>query len=327
MIYTLTLNPAIDYILEVPALMHGETLRASSARVCPGGKGVNVSLMLRQLDCPTVPLGICAGLTGGLLLQSLTDAGLAPDFVHLSPACGAEGWTRVNVKVSAAEGDELEINAAGAPLPEAAWDDLTARLAARLAPGDTLVTAGSLPKGCPGTAYADLLCRLAASGVDLSRIRLAADTTGERLRALLPLRPFVVKPNRAELSELTGLPCAADDAALLTASRRLQTAGARNVLVSLGGDGAMLLTEDGTALRIGALPRPADAPVGNTTGAGDSMLAGFLCACERGMTPPDCLRFATACGAATAFSIGGIADRAAAAAAWERTRAMEIRAV
>lgn len=314
MIYTVTLNPALDYIMDVPALAPGETNRARTVRMAAGGKGVNVSLLLSRLGCPTVPLGVCAGATGAYFLRELSRAGLAPDFILTDPEGGADVWTRINVKLSGEGGEELEVNAAGAPLPDGVMDTLTDRLAARLTPGDTLALCGSLPSGAPDETCARLLDGLYARGVDLSGIRLAADTTGRRLSSLLPYRPFVIKPNLAELEALTGTSCrengTPDDRLTVTAARTLQTAGARNVLVSLGASGALLVPETGPALRIGALTRPAGAPTGNTTGAGDSMLAGFLCACDRGLSMPDALRFASVCGAATAFSLSGVAQAA-----------------
>ena len=314
MIYTVTLNPALDYIMDVPALAPDETNRARTVRMAAGGKGVNVSLMLSRLGCPTVPLGVCAGVTGVWFLRELSRAGLAPDFILTDPEGGADVWTRINVKLSGEDGEELEVNAAGAPLPGGVMEALTDRLAGRLNPGDTLALCGSLPSGAPDDAYARLLDGLTVRGVDLSGIRLAADTTGRRLSALLPYRPFAVKPNLSELEALTGLSCRVggipDDRLTAAAARTLQAAGARNVLVSLGASGALLVPENGPALRIGALTRPADAPAGNTTGAGDSMLAGFLCACGRGLSMPDALRFASVCGAATAFSLSGVARAA-----------------
>lgn len=314
MIYTVTLNPALDYIMDIPALTPGETNRARTVRMAAGGKGVNVSLMLSRLGCPTVPLGVCAGATGVWFLRELERVGLAPDFILTDPEGGADVWTRINVKLSGEGGEELEVNAAGAPLSDGVMEALTDRLAGRLTPGDTLALCGSLPSGAPDDTYARLLDGLTARGVDLNGIRLAADTTGRRLAALLPYRPFVVKPNLAELEVLTGLSCRVggkpDDRLTAAAARTLQDVGARNVLVSLGAAGALFVPESGPTLRIGALTRPAGAPAGNTTGAGDSMLAGFLCACDRGLTAPDALRFASVCGAATAFSLSGVAQAA-----------------
>lgn len=308
MICTLTLNPAVDYIMKAPALVPGETNRAASCRLAAGGKGINVSLMLHRLGSPTIPLGVCAGMTGTFLLRELEREGLAPDFVLTDPEDASGVRTRINVKLTAEDGTALEVNAPGAPLPEDALDTLVEKLIGRLRPGDTLALCGSLPSGSPDDTYARLLARLSAAGNGLRDVRLAADTTGDRLLAALPYRPFVIKPNLSELKALTGSACdAADDCMTAAAARTLQKAGARNVLVSLGAQGALLVPEEGPALRIGALSRPADLPAGDPTGAGDSMLAGFLYAVDRGMTLPDALRFATVCGAATAFTADGVA--------------------
>ena len=287
MIYTLTLNPALDYVmrLEQP-LAIGETNRAAGEPLQCGGKGINVSLVLRQLGIDSVALGFVAGRSGDWLTELLARQGLQQEMLPL-PA----GETRINVKLKGAE--ETEINGAGPAIDADALEALARRLA-QLAPGDVLVLAGSIPAGVPQDIYHRLMEPLSARGVDC-----VVDTTGEALRAVLPLRPLLVKPNRRELEALCGrsLPT---DRAVIAAAQELRGLGARNVLVSLGGDGALLCSEKGTVYR-------ADAPEGrlvNSVGAGDSMVAGFAAVLYQGGSYQQALRLGSAAGGATAFSQG-----------------------
>ena len=210
MIYTVTLNPALDYVLSVPEAGDEPACRADAAALLPGGKGVNVSLMLRRLEVPSVPTGLCAGVTGRCLLDRLTEAGLEPDFVLLSPDAAPDAGTRINVKLREARPGGVpalrEINTAGAPVTAEALEALAARLARRLhrlQPDDLLVLAGSIPPGLGSGAYVQLLSHLSAGAA--GRVRVAADTAGAGMAALLPLRPWLIKPNRAELSALSGI--------------------------------------------------------------------------------------------------------------------------
>ena len=318
MIYTVTLNPALDYVLSVPEAGDEPACRADAAALLPGGKGVNVSLMLRRLEVPSVPTGLCAGVTGRCLLDRLTEAGLEPDFVLLNPDAAPDAGTRINVKLREARPGGVpalrEINTAGAPVTAEALEALATRLARRLhrlQPDDLLVLAGSIPPGLGSGAYVQLLSRLSAGAA--GRVRVAADTAGAGMSALLPLRPWLVKPNRAELSALSGIQ-ADSDSAVLRAARNLQAAGAGHVLVTLGADGMLLVPArragaDGLGedcLRIGAVPGRAL----SSAGAGDASLAGFLAALRRGWKPENALRFAAACGAAAVFSPGGMGSRA-----------------
>lgn len=315
MIYTVTLNPALDYVLSVPEAGDEPACRADTAALLPGGKGVNVSLMLRRLEVPSVPTGLCAGVTGRCLLDRLTEAGLEPDFVLLNPDAAPDAGTRINVKLREARPGGVpalrEINTAGAPVTTEALEALAARLARRLHPNDLLVLAGSIPPGLGSGAYVQLLSRLSAGAA--GRVRVAADTAGAGMAALLPLRPWLIKPNRAELSALSGIQ-ADSDSAVLRAARNLQAAGAGHVLVTLGADGMLLVPArragaDGLGedcLRIGAVPGRAL----SSAGAGDASLAGFLAALRRGWKPENALRFAAACGAAAVFSPGGMGSRA-----------------
>ena len=288
MIYTLTFNPAIDYVMRLPVLREGETNRAAATAVQFGGKGVNVSLMLAALGVESTALGFVAGFTGAALAAHLGSRGVKTDFIPLP-----EGLTRINVKLKTPEGDhpETEINASGPAIPadclEALYDKLDG-----LTAGDTLVLAGSIPPSLPRDAYRAIMERLGGRG-----IRFAVDAEGALLTETLPYHPFLVKPNRAELEGIVGRPLPTEED-LRNAATDLQGRGAQNVLVSLGGDGALLLDKDGGFHRAAALPVTAV----NTVGAGDSAVAGFLAGADNGYAYA--LQLAMACGGATAASEG-----------------------
>lgn len=286
MIYTLTLNPAIDYVLRLPTVKEGETNRAADAELYFGGKGVNVSCVLSELGIENTALGFTAGFTGEALTAYLTERGIRTDFIRLP-----EGLTRINVKLKTETACETEINAAGPAIPQECLDALLTKLDA-LTEGDTLVLAGSVPKSLPTDIYRRIMERQDGRG-----IRFVVDAEGALLTSVLPYRPFLVKPNRAELEGIAGRALTGDND-LQDAAAELQRAGAQNVLVSLGGEGAMLLDGDGGYHRVPALPVT---PV-NTVGAGDSMVAGFLAGAEQGYTYA--LKLATACGGATTASEG-----------------------
>lgn len=283
MIYTLTFNPALDYAVYPSSLTLGKTNRSTKERIDFGGKGINVSYVLHQLGEPTTALGFVAGFTGEALCAMLEETGVRCDFVRLE-----SGMTRINVKI---KGEcETEINAAGPEIPQKALDALCEKLD-RLTAEDTLLLAGSVPATLPRDIYETICTRLAERGV-----RLAVDAEGELLRSVLKYHPFVIKPNRDELSALAGRELTSD-ADIEAAARELQTMGACNVLVSLGGDGALLLDETGEVHRA---PAVGGKPV-NTVGAGDSMVAGFLTGVRQGYEYA--LRLGVAAGGATATSL------------------------
>ena len=293
MIYTVTFNPAIDYVVRLDRpLAVGKVNRAKSEDCVLGGKGVNVSGVLAQLGCESVALGFVAGETGAWLERGLAAQGLRTDFVHL-----AHGMTRINVKIKA--GQETELNGAGPDIPESAMQELEAKLD-RLQKDDVLVLAGSIPASLAQTTYERLLARLAGRGV-----RAVVDATRDLLVNVLPYQPFLIKPNNHELSEIAGVPLESDEE-ITAAARGLQAKGARNVLVSMAGDGALLLDENGGVHRIGC-PK---GKVVNSVGAGDSMVAGFVAGYRQSGGDYDAaLKLGTACGSATAFSLG-LATRA-----------------
>ena len=282
MIYTLTFNPALDYAVYVPDYTTGKTNRSSREQLDFGGKGINVSYVLHQLGEPTVALGFVAGFTGQALCEMLERTGVSCDFVELK-----SGLTRINVKIKC--DDETEINAAGPEISEDALEELYAKLD-RISEGDVLLLAGSVPSSLPRNIYETILSRLQGRG-----IHFAIDAEGQLLLNVLKYRPLLIKPNRAELCGLAGRELTSD-VDVESAARELQALGARNVLVSLGGDGALLLDEQGSVHRACAV---GGKPI-NTVGAGDSMVAGFLSGLGQGYDYA--LRLGLAAGGATACS-------------------------
>ncbi len=288
MIYTVTFNPAIDYVVRLDReLKVGDVNRARGEDCVLGGKGINVSGVLAELGCESVALGFVAGETGAWLERGLAAQGLKTDFVHLE-----HGMTRINVKIKAEK--ETELNGAGPDIPEGAMQALETKLD-RLQKDDILILAGSIPASLAQTTYERLLARLEGRGV-----RVVVDATRDLLVNVLRYRPFLIKPNNHELSEIVGIKLTNDNE-VVTAAKMLQEKGARNVLVSMAGDGALLLDEQGGVHRIGC-PK---GTVVNSVGAGDSMVAGFVAGYQQsGGNYDTALRLGTACGSATAFSLG-----------------------
>ena len=272
MIYTVTCNPAIDYVMDVPQLVPGAVNRSAGETLYFGGKGINVSIVLAELGIPSRALGFVGGFTGEAIEQGIAAMGIGTDFVHLE-----QGSSRINVKLRS--GDETEINGSG----------------------DTLVLAGSIPGSLPKDLYSRILEQLSGRGV-----RAVADAEGELLLKTLPYRPFLVKPNEYELGAMFGVKLGSEDEIALYA-RKLQAMGAMNVLVSRAGDGSLLLDEFGRVHTLGVCK----GTVRNSVGAGDSMIAGFLAGVMRGDAPDYdyALKLGTAAGGATAFS-EGLAKRA-----------------
>jgi len=288
MIYTVTFNPAIDYVVQLPcALGLGAVNRTRTESYQFGGKGINVSAVLAELGCPSVALGFVAGQTGVWLEKGLAGQGIATDFIRLPG-----GMTRINVKINDTV-QETEINGRGPAIDETALDALTAKLAA-LCAGDTLVLAGSAPASLPQDCYRRLLAALEGKGV-----LAAVDATGELLLDTLAYKPFVIKPNHHELGGLFGRTLQTDEE-ITVCAKLLQKKGARNVLVSRAEKGALLVDEDGNVHRITAPQRR----VVNSVGSGDSMLAGFLAGWQTSRSYDAALRLAVAAGSATAFSLG-----------------------
>lgn len=282
MIYTVTLNPALDYIMDASDISFGATNRSSGESFTFGGKGINVSVVLSRLGIGSTALGFIGGFTGEKLVSELNEQGIATDFVTL------EGRnTRVNVKLRS-DGEITEINASGPEITQSDLQKLLEKLDA-LQEGDYLLLAGNVPKGI-GNVYADIMRRLEGRGINF-----VLDTAGEQLLTALPYKPFLIKPNRAELEEIMANELPSEEL-IVSAARILQRKGAKNVLVSLGKDGAILLDESGRVHRMDARKIT---PV-NTVGAGDSMVAGFIAGYGKGYE--FALELGIAAGAATAAS-------------------------
>lgn len=290
MIFTLTLNPSIDYVMRVDGLGSGSVNRSSSEEMLPGGKGINVSAVLGELGVRSRTLGFVAGFTGREVARRVREMGVEADFIELP-----EGCTRINVKLKGNE--ETDINGSGPIILEEDLKQLYEKLD-ELCGSDTLVLAGSVPKSLPADVYEKILARLAGRGV-----RAVVDAERGLLLNTLKYKPFLVKPNLSELGELFGadLNSASSLDEIVNLARRLQEMGAQNVLVSMAGDGALLLDELGELRRCPACR----GTVQSSVGAGDSMVAGFLAALEERPVDYDyALKLGTAAGGATAFSLG-----------------------
>jgi len=285
MIYTVTFNPSLDYILRLAALATGEINRAAYEKILPGGKGLNVSMVLKNLGCASRALGFVAGFTGEAIQNQFESFGCKADFVHLG-----EGFSRINVKIKAKE--ETEINGQGPRIEEAAQQMLFQKLDC-LQKGDTLVLAGSIPNTLPDDMYERIMERLA--GRD---IRIIVDAEKGLLLRVLRHRPWLIKPNHRELGEMFEKELKTAEE-ILAYARKLQTMGALNVLISMAGDGAIFLSETGESFQ-------SPAPVGtlvNSVGAGDSMVAGFLAGFEEsGGSWERAFFMGLAAGSASAFS-------------------------
>lgn len=284
MIYTVTFNPALDYVVRMDALALGQVNRTVSEDVQLGGKGINVSWVLRELGHENVALGFVAGFTGKAIEDGLAAKGIATNFIHL-PA----GLTRINVKLKA--GEETEINGKGPDISAEALEELFHKLDA-LGEGDVLVLAGSIPASMPSDVYESILARLEGKNV-----LCAVDATRDLLVNVLKYKPFLIKPNNHELGEIFGRVLTTDEE-IRECAEKLQQQGARNVLVSMAGDGAMLLDENGGCHRLAAYK----GKVKNSVGAGDSMVAGFLAGYLDSGDYAHALRVGSAAGSATAFS-------------------------
>ena len=280
MIYTVTFNPALDYVVDLDNFNFGETNRSANERIYVGGKGINVSIVLKELGVNSVALGFVAGFTGEKLVAELKTSGINCDFCTLS-----QGFTRINVKLKSE--NETEINASGTHISNDDFDKMLAKLE-KINDNDILVLSGSIPKSLPNDTYQQILKFLSAKNV-----RVVVDATNQLLLNTLKYKPFLIKPNKAELEEVAGKPLKSNDE-IISEALKLKSLGATNVLVSLGADGAILIDENGDYYiekAVGGKPK-------NTVGAGDSMLAGFIAGVEKGY--PYALKLALAAGGATA---------------------------
>ena len=284
MIYTVTFNPSLDYVVQVEHFQGDAVNRTSEEHVYPGGKGNNVAVIASNLGMKSRALGFKAGFTGAVMEQMLQEFGCDTDFIALE-----EGVTRINVKVKS--DDEFEINGQGPRIPDEKIRQLYEKLDA-LESGDVLVLSGSIPNTLPDDMYERIMERLAGTGV-----RISVDATKDLLMNVLKYHPFLIKPNNHELGEMFGVTLESDDE-IAEYARKLQEMGARNVLVSMAGDGAILVTEDGSVLK----QLPPAGEVVNSVGAGDSMVAGFLAGYLKTGSYEEALKLGTAAGSATAFT-------------------------
>ncbi len=286
MIYTITFNPAIDYVVNINKLNLGITNRSTSESYYYGGKGINVSTILCNLGIKNKALGFVAGFTGDAIEKGAKDAGIDTDFIHLE-----NGISRINIKIKSSE--ETEINCQGPHITDKDIEKLFSQLD-ELKEGDTLILAGSIPNSLPQDIYENILAKLSDRN-----IRFVVDATQKLLMNVLKYRPFLIKPNRQELSEMFGVEINTQED-IIKYGKKLQDMGAVNVLVSLGGDGALLIDEYSEIHTMGTVKDK----VINTVGSGDSMVAGFIAGYSSKNDYDYALKLGTACGCATAFLPG-----------------------
>lgn len=285
MIYTVTLNPALDYIIHTEHFIPGAVNTTAAEVILPGGKGINVSIVLHNLGMPSTALGFIAGFTGDEIRRRLQNFNIREDFIELS-----QGYSRINMKICSQE--ETEMNGRGPVIDNESLQKLYCRLD-RLCRGDILVLAGSIPASLPSSTYQDIMRRLESKGV-----MTIVDARKELLEKVLPLHPFLIKPNNFELAELFGLDELWDKQEVLYYAKELQKRGAGNVLVSMAGAGAVLAAEDGKTYES---PAPAGTVI-NSVGAGDSMVAGFIYGFVTTKSFEQAFYTGLACGSASAFS-------------------------
>lgn len=284
MIYTVSFNPSLDYILDILNFDTGKVNRASAERIFPGGKGINVSIVLNNLGIENQALGFVAGFTGEVLEKFMKDKGVNTDFIHLQ-----EGMTRINVKLRSDE--ETEINGKGPVIGEQHMKALYEKLDV-MGDNDILVLAGSIPDSVSKSVYMDIMQRLRNRD-----IKIVVDATRELLVNVLPHKPFLIKPNNHELGDIFDTEIKHKDE-VIHYGKKLMERGARNVLVSMAGDGAVLLAEDGRIYQT-------EAPKGelkNSVGAGDSMVAGFIAGYIESGNYERAFQLGVCTGSASAFS-------------------------
>ncbi|MCF0145936.1 MAG: 1-phosphofructokinase [Eubacterium sp.] len=286
MIYTVTFNPALDYIVTVDDFKTGLTNRTTSERMLPGGKGINVSRILSNLGIENTALGFAAGFTGAEIIRRLEDMGIRNGLITLKDT---GGFSRINLKLKSIDG--TEINGAGPRISEEEVTELMMRLNT-LKEGDVLFLSGSIPAGMPDDAYQKIMEMLEGRGV-----LITVDATRELLLKVLSHHPFLIKPNNHELGEIFGVELKTREA-VVPYARKLQEQGAENVLVSMAGEGAVLIAGDG---RVYDSPAPRGTLV-NGVGAGDSMAAGFVAGWLEKKDYLHAFRMGLAAGSASAFS-------------------------
>lgn len=284
MIYTLTLNPAIDHVVRIENLEFGETNRMEEESISAGGKGINVSKILKNLNEDSVALGFIAGFTGKEIERLLKKEGLSTDFI-----CIKNGFTRINTKIKSQK--ETEINGPGLIIQKEDIKDLLNKID-EIKDGDYLFLSGSIPSSMDNEFYAEIMKHLSSKSVTI-----AVDTTDEALKKTLEYSPTLIKPNLRELEEFFDTEIHENEE-IEKYTKKLQEMGAKNIIISMGGDGAYFLSEQGDSLFLKA-PK---GKVIDTVGSGDSMVAGFIYAIKHGYSYIEAFKFSVSCGSATAFS-------------------------
>ena len=284
MIYTVTLNPSIDYVIKVDKLTTGNINRVNEEHVYPGGKGINVTRILKSLDNDYIALGFVSGFTGDYIINSLQELNLKSDFIKVK-----EGFTRINVKVKSEE--ETEINGQGPKISEEELNQFY-KVIDKLVDGDILILSGSIPSCLDERLYESIMKK-----VEDRDIKVIVDATKNLLLNVLKYKPFLIKPNNHELAEMFNVELNSTEDVVFYA-RKLKEMGAQNILISMGKDGALLVTENDEVFASSV----AKGEVVNSVGAGDSMVAGFIAGYLKSNSYEEALRLGAASGGATAFS-------------------------
>ena len=285
MFYTVTLNPALDYILQVDDFGIGKINRTKTEKILPGGKGLNVSMVLKNLEIDTVAIGFIAGFTGDELRKQMEQKGVKTEFIKVQ-----NGITRINVKISSNQ--ETALNGIGPDIDEKDIEELLQKIN-EITSDDLVILSGNIPKSIPKNIY-PIICDI----LEKNNVTFVVDATRELLIDVLKYKPFLIKPNKEELEETFKVKITTKDE-LVTYAKKLQDMGAQNVLISLGGDGAILLNKEGKVY----YSKSPKGKVINTVGAGDSMVAGFLAGYKKTKDYEQAFKMGIATGSASAFSM------------------------
>lgn len=284
MISTITLNPSLDYIVHVDGFKVDTVNRSKEEAIFVGGKGINVSILLKNLGIESKALGFVAGFTGDQIIHRIQEQGIESEFIKLQ-----QGMSRINIKLKSNQ--ETEINGLGPNIEAKDIKNLYQKIE-KMRDGDFLVLAGSIPATMPNDIYSQIM-----QDFSHKKLEVVVDATKDLLLNVLEYGPFLIKPNHHELGELFGVTLQSQEEVVLYA-KKLQEKGARSVLVSMAGDGAVLVAEDGQVIKHPGLK----GEVKNSVGAGDSMVAGFIAGYLKNKNMKDAFKMGVAAGSATAFS-------------------------
>ena len=290
MIYTITFNPALDYITQVENFKIGEINRTKTETILPGGKGLNVSIVLKNLEIENTALGFVAGFTGEELIRKIESQGVKTDFVKVE-----KGMTRINIKISSMNEKKVKETALNGMGPQITENDIEVLMEKiqKMSTKDTVILAGSIPKNIDKDIY-EKICK----ELNEKKMTFIVDSTQELLINVLKYKPFLIKPNKEELEETVNCKISTKED-IIEAAKKLKEMGAQNVLVSLGNDGALLLTKDDKTY----YSKAPNGQVVNTVGSGDSMVAGFLAGYYQTQDYEYALKTGVAAGSASAFSV------------------------